>query len=384
MRTSLLLLAIGLPVCLAAQRPSLAGMPFKGELLHQERFHDNSGENVILVSSIDYPKEQRNDLFAYHYRIAGAKPTLVWDIQDFSTPLCNLAVADGGIQVIDLDQDGVSEVSVLYQQRCDGLDPYVTKLILHSNGKKYAIRGLFAVEDGSEIEKKPDPANAGAAPAMRTFMEATWAEFARKQVVISEPFMYEVVGEGSRVLKVEELDGGSNHYHVLTLELLDAGGGLTYDIENATGGTNGIDAELLAALQRSDAITMTKDKGTLIYASVSKGIGAFEAATKVKTSFMTFFTDTEQLSELAWSPDGKQLAFIALNTAQYPQRTRVFVLTIEGGKMTRKDKYDVPCAYMAAADWSIEPLKWIDGKTLEYKEFGEGPDYTTARLKLNP
>jgi hypothetical protein len=368
MRTPLLLLALGLPTFLAAQSPSLAGMPFKGELLHQQRFTDNGGENVILISSIDHPKEQRNDIFAYQYRVVGGKPSLVWDIQDFSTPLCNMAVAEGSIQVIDLDQDGLCEVSLLYQQRCDGLDPYVTKLILHSKGKKYAIRGLFAVEDGSQLEKKPDPANAGAPAAVRNFLDAEWAEFTREGAVVSAKRIA-LIGKGFRVLALEDLT---------------AGGGLTYELQNADGSTAGLDAELLKAVHTADAVTMTADKGTLIYASITKGIGAYTAATKAKASFMTFFTDTEQISELAWSPDGKQLAFIALNTTQYPQRTRVFVLTIAGGKMTRKDKYDVPTAYSAAADWVMEPLKWIDAQTLEYSEFGEGPEYTTARLKVNP
>lgn len=363
-----LLFALFLPACLAAQSPSLAGMPYKGELIHQQRFTDKGGENVLLISTIEHPKEQRNDIFAYQYRIVGGKPTLLWDIQDFSTALCNMAVAESSIQVIDLDQDGLNEVSLFYQQRCDGLDPYVTKLLLHSQGKKYAIRGLIGVEEGEVIEKNPDPANASAPAPIRNFMEQEWAEFTREGMVISAKHI-ELIGKGFRVLALEDLT---------------AGGGITYELQNSDGSTTGLDAELLKAVRNSDAVTMTADKGTLIYASVSKGLGAYTASTKTTTSFMTFFTDTEQLSALAWSPSGKQLAFIALNTAQYPQRTRVFVLTIEGGKMTRKDKYDVPTAYTAAADWSIDPLTWIDAQTLEYNEFGEGPEYTRARLKVMP
>ena len=157
MRTPLLLLALGLPTFLAAQSPSLAGMPFKGELLHQQRFTDNGGENVILISSIDHPKEQRNDIFAYQYRVVGGKPSLVWDIQDFSTPLCNMAVAEGSIQVIDLDQDGLCEVSLLYQQRCDGLDPYVTKLILHSKGKNTRSGASSRSRTAASSRKSPTP-----------------------------------------------------------------------------------------------------------------------------------------------------------------------------------------------------------------------------------
>lgn len=366
MRNLILLSAFCLPAWLIAQAQGLEGMPYKGELLHQQRFTDSGGENVILVSSIDHPKEQRNDLFAYQYRISGGKPSLVWDIQDFSTPLCNMVVADGSIQVIDLDQDGLCEVSLLYQQRCDGLDPYVTKLILHSQGKKYAIRGLYELEDGNVIEKKADPANASAPAAVRNFLDAEWAEYTREGMIISAKRVA-LNGKGFRVMALEDLT---------------ASGGTTYELQNTDGSTTGIDPELLTAVRSADAVTMTADKGTLIYASITKGIGAYTPATKAKASFMTFFGDTEQLSDLAWSPNGKQLAFIALNSAQYPEHTRVFVLTIEGGKMTRKDKYDVQTAYMAAADWVIEPLKWVDGQTLEYTGWGEGSELKTERLKL--
>jgi hypothetical protein len=368
MRNPLLFFALCLPGCLAAQSPSLTGMPFKGDLIHQQRFTDNGGENVLIVSSIDHPKEQRNDIFAYQYRMVAGKPVLVWDIQDFSTALCNMAVAEGSIQVIDLDQDGLCEVSLLYQQRCDGLDPYITKLILYSKGKKYAIRGLFSVEDGAVTDRRPDPANAGAPAVVRNFLDAEWAEFAREGNVTSAKHV-ELIGKGFRVLALEDLM---------------AGGGTTYELQNSDGSTTGLDAGLLAAVQSADAVTMTADKSTLIYASVTKGIGAYTPASKAQTSFMTFFTDTEQLSSLIWSPNGKQLAFIALNTAQYPLRTRIFVLSIEGGKMIRKDKYDVATAYSAAADWVIEPIRFVDGQTLEYAEFGEGPEYTLARLKVNP
>jgi Tol biopolymer transport system component len=111
---------------------------------------------------------------------------------------------------------------------------------------------------------------------------------------------------------------------------------------------------------------------------VSAGVGIVEPASGKVSTLMTFLGDTEGLSMLNWSPDKKKVAFVALNHAQYPKMTRIFVLTLEGNTLVKKEKYDAPVFAMAAADWAINPVEFVDNKTIRFttitSEAEEGPE----------
>ena len=308
------LLAFLSPAALCAQITNAQALPHKGEIFFQRQFEDKSGSNIVFASVASHPEEMKSDIYLYQYVSKGGTPTLVWDIQDFGTPLCEMSLNEESVQIIDLDRDGFNEVSFIYQQRCDGLDPYVTKLILHSKGKKYAIRGLIAVEDGAQIEKKPDATLESATPSLRNFAHAEWTEFVAEGTITTQKSVYTT---------------GST-WTVFAEEDLMAGGSVNYKLVDLQGNPPKVGADVLKAIHGAEDVSSMPDPSQVLYASVSAGVGIVEPASGKVSTLMTFLGDTEGLSMLNWSPDKKKVAFVALNHAQYPKMTRIFVLTLEG------------------------------------------------------
>jgi hypothetical protein len=325
-------------------------MAYKGKYMDGLVWKDESGENTIFLTYDANEKESKRDIYVYQYRIVGDKCSLVWDIQDFSGALCEMTFAGGSLQLLDLDRDGILEVCFIYQNVCDGNDPYTTKLMLMHNGQKLAIRGKFSPEDNAEVEKTVDPAVSKYAPIFKNFMLMNWNEFKSSEIEYSKSIHYH-----------------TDQFIVLRKEYLMASGGTEYQLLDV----NGLPLPLAKGLEDKVnypvSLHMMPDQKTLLYAGLS-GVGTYDPITKQENVFMTFFEDTEAVSSLSWSPDNKRVAFTALNASQYPSATRVFVLTLEGNTMAKKDKYDAKLMYMAASDWVVEAPRFKDNHTLEYIE----------------
>lgn len=325
-------------------------MAYKGKFMDGLVWKDESGENTVFLAYDANEKELKRDLYLYQYRVVGGKCSLVWDIQDFSGALCEMTFAGGSLQLIDLDRDGILEVSFMYQNLCDGLDPYVTKLMLMHNGEKLAIRGLFSPEDNMEVEKTVDPSVAKHAPIFKNFMLMNWNEFKASEMEYAKSIHYH-----------------TDQFIVLRKEYLLASGGTEYQLLDVNGLPLPLAKGMEAKVNYPVSLHMMPDRKTLLYAGLS-GVGTYDPITKQENVFMTFFEDTEAVSTLSWSPDNKKVAFTALNATQYPSATRIFVLTLEGNSMAKKEKFDAKLMYMAASDWVVEAPHFKDNHSLEYTE----------------
>ena len=104
-------------------------------------WYDNLGKNTLILTA-KKSDGVKVDLRAYHYTGDG---NLLWDIKDYSAKNQQdeySGINHKKIRITDLDDDGVAEISILYDLGWDdNNDARGVKLIMHEKGKKYAIRG---------------------------------------------------------------------------------------------------------------------------------------------------------------------------------------------------------------------------------------------------
>lgn len=325
-------------------------MAHKGQVQDGLVWKDESGENTLIVCYDADAARQKRDIYVYQYRVAGGKCSLAWDIKDFGSDLCEMTFVGGSLQLIDLDRDGILEACFMYQNRCDGLDPYVTKMMLMHNGTKLAIRGKFGVEEGEEIEKTVDPAVAQAPPVFKNFMLLNWREFAESGFEYAKSIQYH-----------------TDEYMVVQYEYMMASGGTEYRLWDKSGLPISLPKPLESKIQYPVSLELLPDRKTLLYVGL-QGVGTYNPISKQESSYMTFLESTEAVSTVSWSPNRDKFAFAALNPAEYPEETRIFVLTLSGNTMARKDKYDARLMYMAASNWVVEAPWFKDDHTIEYVE----------------
>jgi hypothetical protein len=87
--------------------------------------------------------------------------------------------------VEDIDADGIAENAFVYniEGRCD-VSPASHKLMLHSGGSKYAVRGTTRVFTGSDSvggERNFDPAFDAAPEGFRRFASEIWSRYVRER-----------------------------------------------------------------------------------------------------------------------------------------------------------------------------------------------------------
>lgn len=96
---------------------------------------------------------------------------------------------------------------------------------------------------------------------------------------------------------------------------------------------------------------------------------------KCTKELMALYQDNEAVSQLKWWRDDKKLAFVNVNTKRYPNKTKLFLLTIENGQLKEKKKYNVAVTYkitskgLANASFSFfgESIKFELGKEEYYQ-----------------
>lgn len=172
-----------------------AGCRFVGDVIGGARWTDANGENVLIVterftSAADTnagEDVQRQEIHAYAYTLADTGAALLWKIEDGADNWCDKGAGlIGDVVVTDINGDGIAENAFAYnvQGSCD-VSPIPCKLMLHSGGTKYAVRGTRRVNIGGGQrmggEKTFDPAFNDAPPAFRAFAETLW-----KKVMSSE------------------------------------------------------------------------------------------------------------------------------------------------------------------------------------------------------
>lgn len=123
--------------------------PYKGEIRYKAGWDDQSGKTILIISGSRIYSEDtgRAEIFAYLYQ---QRMDDVWEqrwrINDFVDGIgCDLEIKlpTNYIHIADIDSNGIAETSFIYtlDNRCDAV-MIETKMIIHANYKKYAIRGF--------------------------------------------------------------------------------------------------------------------------------------------------------------------------------------------------------------------------------------------------
>ena len=156
---------------------------------------DGNGENVFSVTYADRedpdgtegPTKSRSMLITHDVigpdGTAERKRTVKDFIHDCLFDV-HLGLEEGSIQISDLDDDGVAEVTFAYRLGCaSDVSPIGRKVVLLEDGTKYILRGHTGVNLGSTAvpsEYEADPLVARGPSAFRDHVVAAWGGTAPK------------------------------------------------------------------------------------------------------------------------------------------------------------------------------------------------------------
>lgn len=143
------------------------GIKYEGKIKTAVCWVDSLGDNIaILTETGIYQSEKfkhENDgndaeLFAYHYLVIGDNAFQTFRVYDFISD-CPVDIEakfiNNSFQVTDLNQDGVSEIWIMYKTVCHGdVSPCDMKIIMYQGQQKFAIRGQNKVFGGTDEKGK--------------------------------------------------------------------------------------------------------------------------------------------------------------------------------------------------------------------------------------
>lgn len=195
------LVASALANAAATDLPNWAGYP--GHVVAQQQWTDNSGRNVVYIKETGDIRSKHPDavdedlrdaeLHAYQLRWSGGGWQQVWHVQDFvrNCPLdLGVDYIKPSLQTVDLDANGVREVSFVYTvMDCVGdAGPKGIKLILQDSQRKYAVRGSTTVywrDEKGRYKKyggdmKMDAAFDQAAPGFKRHALVAWKQYQKQ------------------------------------------------------------------------------------------------------------------------------------------------------------------------------------------------------------
>ncbi len=93
----------------------------------------------------------------------------------------------------------------------------------------------------------------------------------------------------------------------------------------------------------------------------------WEIGSKETETLVTLFSDSDGLSDIAYSNDGKKMAFVNINQNRYPKLCKLFVLHLLDGHMVKKLKYDVPAFFICGSRCFAENVFFLNDTTIRYK-----------------
>lgn len=134
---------------------------FRGTVVEALRWNDKLGENILIqslsgwfpwkdydsIDSTSYMKQDKWEIFAYLFQKKKGEKTYkrIWKLYDYNK--CYgvdwyAGFIRKGTTITDLDNNGISEISMPYVLVCRGdVSPGDMKIIMYEGNTKYAIRG---------------------------------------------------------------------------------------------------------------------------------------------------------------------------------------------------------------------------------------------------
>jgi len=348
-----------------------ASLSYPGQFESAVYFFDQGGDNFVVFSKVVHEQEMRSDFYASQFRVgaAGEDPEVVWDIKDFSTPLCDIGLVPNSLQVLDLDGDNYLESCFGYYFLCDGLDPTQVKFMLHSRGQKLPLRGSVPIESGPGTpEVRLDPVLQQHPSVFRNFLAREWNEFVDNEVVLYQKWVR----------------FHTDDYMLVEYEYQMASGGLHFELQDHEGMPVNLPEDIREDFRYAQEMELTPDSKAIFFNSTGK-TGFFEFFTLGYHPVVQLFESTEAVSSAVWSPNRRKVAFISYNPDAYESGTQIFVLTLDGYRVVQKEKFPVSTYRFAAAVTVVHPPAFRSDTQLEYYEMGEGDGPGPLQvIDLNP
>ena len=121
-----------------------------GNVVEALSWSDTQGNNLLLLSeSVTFSKNDTSNrnasLFVGQYLEVQGNWIRQWKVEDFENDCpvdAGAKIIPKSIEITDLDNNGIAEVSFMYRIFCaGGVDPQVLKFIMYERKNKFAIRG---------------------------------------------------------------------------------------------------------------------------------------------------------------------------------------------------------------------------------------------------
>ncbi len=126
----------------------LSKLDHDGKIVHQRIWDDAHGENIALFT------QKEEELFVYHYAIDADNPKLLRKIYDAEKDCdydLTLEFVEEAIQLTDLDNDNIGELTFAYKIACiSDVSPVGLKLVMLEDGKKFILRGNTIIKMGDD------------------------------------------------------------------------------------------------------------------------------------------------------------------------------------------------------------------------------------------
>jgi hypothetical protein len=135
------------------------GIKYEGKIKTAVRWVDSLGDNIAILTETGIYQSNKfkheNDgrdaeLFAYHFIEKDNSAFQIWQVYDFISD-CPVDIEakfiKNSFQVTDLNNDGVSEIWIMYKTVCHGdVSPSDMKIIMYQGKQKYVLRGQNRVQ----------------------------------------------------------------------------------------------------------------------------------------------------------------------------------------------------------------------------------------------
>jgi len=132
---------------------------YEGSLLNAWSWADDLGDHLLITTEtgihlspkFDHENEGLDaEIFAYHFIITDDNSKQTWKIYDYIRDFpvdIEAAFVTNSTKITDLNEDGVTEIWLIYKTACRGdVSPSDMKLIMYEGSNKYAMRGQNKVQ----------------------------------------------------------------------------------------------------------------------------------------------------------------------------------------------------------------------------------------------
>ncbi|ADV50065.1 hypothetical protein I2486_13615 [Cellulophaga sp. E16_2] len=144
-------------------------LDFRGTVVEALHWEDALGNNILIQTvtghfnwkdyednGTDYMVQDKAELYAYLFTKKKGESTYQrkWKIYDYTACFgvdWHIGFLAKATTITDIDEDGISEISIPYLVVCrGGMDPSSLKIIMYEDNEKYALRGETMIMCGSE------------------------------------------------------------------------------------------------------------------------------------------------------------------------------------------------------------------------------------------